>query len=143
MEFVRHRVFSFVQESTRFCNYSNEKFGNQLTFIVPCWFKTISEESIISTSSTRVEDLDLSKEIMFVNSLVESESTYLSLLREGWTPQQARSVLPNSLKTELIMTGTIDQFKHFFELRSAPSAHPQAQELSIPLELEFKKRGYL
>ena len=79
----------------------------------------------------------------YLYQLELAEETYLQLLKKGWSPQQARAVLPNSLKTELIMTGTIEQFKHFFKLRSAPSAHPQAQELSIPLEQEFKRRGYI
>nr|DAX25518.1 MAG TPA: Thymidylate synthase complementing protein [Crassvirales sp.] len=111
-ELVRHRVFSFAQESTRYCNYSKDKFGNELTFIEPPW-------NINSC---------------YLNSLEDSEHTYLELLRGGWTPQQARSVLPNSLKTEVCMTGFISDWEHFFELRTAQNAHPQMRELAIPLK---------
>lgn len=79
----------------------------------------------------------------FMRSLQISEDTYLGLLNTGWKPQQARAVLPNSLKTELIMTGTIDQWKGFFKLRDAKDAHPQARELAQPLHEEFIKRGWL
>lgn len=75
--------------------------------------------------------------------LYDTETRYLRLLENGWTPQQARAVLPNSLKTELVMTGTIEQWKGFFKLRDAGSAHPQAYELAHPLHEEFIKRGWI
>lgn len=156
-EFVRHRVFSFVQESTRYCNYSKDKFDAELTFIKPCWIT--KEESFFGNAleCEKVNSFDFfpweasnsgpgistySADI-FLASCAYAEMMYLQLIKNGWVAQQARSVLPNSLKTELIMTGTVEQFKHFFELRSAITAHPQARELSIPLEEEFKRRGYI
>ena len=151
-EFVRHRVFSFAQESTRYCNYSKDKFGNEITFIIPCW-TTLPEGSIELGSydgrsikykdDTVYEDTPMYPEIDFVKSLCESEMYYLQLLGQGWKPQQAKAVLPNALKTELVMTGFVSDWKHFFELRDDNSAHPQAQELAHPLHEEFIKRGYI
>ena len=144
-EFVRHRVFSFAQESTRYCNYSKDKFGNELTFIEPCWLEDYNYESNTYYNG-------------FLVALRAAEANYLNLLKQWedkipdkryktgfrnnpWTPQQARAVLPNALKTELVMTGFINDWKHFFELRCAPNAHPSARELAIPLSEEFIKRG--
>lgn len=160
-EFVRHRVFSFAQESTRYCNYSKDKFGGECIFIMPSWLPYIpgnwgiseTEDywgnysgTIITLSGKNVEH-DVFKEDRehfkaYITSLENSEYAYFNLLSKGWTPQQARVVLPNSLKTELVMTGFVDDWKHFFELRCASSAHPQARELAEPLYSEFVKRGY-
>lgn len=87
-------------------------------------------------------------EIIFSNlTQEEAEKCYLRLLNEGWVPQQARSILPNSLKTELVMTGTIEQWKEFFKLRSplygATGAHPQAAELADKLYIQFKEKNYI
>ena len=152
-EYVRHRVFSFAQESTRYCNYSKDKFGNEVTFIIPCWMD-ISEGSIelgnYDKTSARYKDgivrqidtIPPYTGVDFIRNLCESESDYLLMLNRGWTPQQARAVLPNALKTELVMTGFVSDWKHFFELRCDSAAHPQARELAIPLKEEFIKRGY-
>lgn len=134
-EFVRHRVFSFVQESTRYCNYSNEKFGGDLTFIEPIWLKDIPE-IWHEFGDHQMERTDAAAKYMEYIDI--AEEGYLTLLKMGWSPQQARSVLPNSLKTELIMTGTIEQWRGFFKLRCALDAHPQAREVALPLEQEFK-----
>lgn len=137
-EFVRHRVFSFAQESTRYCNYSKDKFGNELTFIEPCWLEDYNYD-------------DNTYNQLFIDSLRWAEAHYLDLLKKWedkipdkryktgfrnnpWTPQQARAILPNSLKTELVMTGFISDWKHFLELRTAQNAHPQMRELAIPLK---------
>lgn len=140
MEFVRHRVFSFAQESTRYCNYSKDKFGNELTFIIPCWTNLPEQEygdmtnpKIFNRGSVNGIETD------FVNSLRIIEFNYLRLINDGWNPQEARAVLPNALKTELVMTGFIKDWKYFFKLRAAPNAHPQARELAIPLKEEFKR----
>ena len=144
-EFVRHRVFSFSQESTRYCNYSKNKFGNELTFIIPNWFsglKLSSEEESAEVYGDQIVNRWYSSndtENMWVISLLDQEITYIELLEKGWLSQQARTILPNSLKTELMMTGFVTDWKHFFELRCSKAAHPQAQELAIPLEQEFKK----
>lgn len=159
-EFVRHRVFSFAQESTRYCNYSKDKFGKECTFIIPCWldfpqdvvgienlqfweFRNGEQYGHIGNPEQGL-DFHIEKEICrFLSELRSSEQSYFKLLDMGWIAQQARAVLPNSLKTELIMTGTIEQWKGFFVLRDAPSAHPQARELAEPLHAEFIKKGYV
>lgn len=150
-EFVRHRVFSFAQESTRYCNYSKDKFGNELTFILPPWVderqlgEQNSQELLIqmgSLSNPTYTQEDLN-ELYFLFSLASSEVQYFNLINNGWKPQQARAVLPNSLKTELVVTGFASDWEHFFELRDAGSAHPQARELAHPLHMEFLRRNYL
>lgn len=125
-EFVRHRVFSFSQESTRYCNYTKDKFGSELTFIEPCW----SEER---------EDLnawyDVPKDFtLFYNHLLDIEDDYRCLIRLGWSPQQAANILPNALKTELVMTGFLTDWRTFLELRDSEKAHPQARELASQLK---------
>lgn len=150
-EFVRHRVMSFAQESTRYCNYSKDKFGNELTFILPPWVderqlgEQNSQELLIqigSLSNPTYTQEDLN-ELYFLFSLASSEVQYFNLINNGWKPQQARAVLPNSLKTELVVTGFASDWEHFFELRDAGSAHPQARELAHPLHEEFKNRNLL
>lgn len=153
-EFVRHRVFSFAQESTRYCNYSKDKFGNELTFIIPYWTNIPEGQSYWHDGIGYRVGADIQNKdfgyiekspnyFNFLSSLEESEKCYLRLLNEGWVPQQARSILPNSLKTELVMTGTVEQWKGFFKLRCDKAAHPQARELAIPLKEEFIKRNLI
>lgn len=150
-EFVRHRVMSFAQESTRYCNYSKDKFGNELTFILPPWVderqlgEQNSQELLIqmgSLSNPTYTQEDLN-ELYFLFSLASSEVQYFNLINNGWKPQEARAVLPNSLKTELVVTGFVSDWEHFFELRDAGSAHPQARELAHLLHMEFLRRKYL
>lgn len=128
-EFVRHRVFSFAQESTRYCNYSKDKFNNECIFIQPPWLD------------------DIETNLDFKDSLEHSEAAYFALIKRGWKPQQARNVLPNALKTELVMTGFASDWEHFFKLRAtkagATGPHPQASELANPLYEEFLKRKYI
>lgn len=141
-EFVRHRVFSFAQESTRYCNYSKNKFGNELTFIIPCWLD-YAEQQFTDKDDSSIRT-DLSENEYFIDLLLEAENTYNYLVQYcGWKPQQARAILPNSLKTELVMTGFVSDWKHFFKLRDTGSAHPQAQELAKPLHEEFIRRNYV
>jgi thymidylate synthase (FAD) len=158
-EFVRHRVMSFAQESTRYCNYSKDKFGSELTFIIPCWMDMHdTDEGREVTRNWNFDILDGCSIIAeegefddardaFLTSLNVAEHCYLELLQKGWTTQQARAVLPNSLKTELVVTGFIKDWKHFFSLRSGIAKtgkpHPQAQELAEPLMDEFVKRGIM
>lgn len=141
-EFVRHRVFSFAQESTRYCNYSKDKFGKECTFIIPCWLG-LPEGSVSSPEIPIFRERHGNVVGIFLNNLYWAEANYFDLLEQGWIAQQARAVLPNSLKTELIMTGTIEQWGGFFKLRCAKDAHPQARELAVPLYEEFVKRGYI
>lgn len=158
-EFVRHRVFSFAQESTRYCNYSKDKFGNEVTFIIPEWFDLkeghcVYKDALVENGTLKeqggfyIDDLYIGNEWggeiwAFLWTLQHCEHYYFGLINKGWKPQQARAILPNSLKTELVMTGFISDWKHFFELRTAGSAHPQARELAIPLREEFINKGYI
>lgn len=145
-EFVRHRVFSFAQESTRYCNYSKDKFGKECTFIIPSWLDlpegSYSRGKVYTDLATPYLVKGTPEELLLLK-LVGDELDYFDLLDKGWIAQQARAVLPNSLKTELIMTGTIEQWEGFFKLRDAKDAHPQARELAQPLHEEFIKRGYI
>ncbi|MFR7489169.1 MAG: FAD-dependent thymidylate synthase [Romboutsia timonensis] len=120
-EFVRHRVFSFAQESQRYCNYSKDKFNNEITFIMPSWWNYNS--SIIESG-----------ERYFCEILQKCEDYYKSLLDMGYKPQEARVVLPNATKTELVMTGFESDWEHFFELRCSKAAHPDAQKLANELK---------
>ena len=136
-EFVRHRVFSFAQESTRYCNYTKDKFDGQLTFIKPCW---VNEEYIPG------EYKGSDQFIILIEYLENVESTYNFMINSGWKPQQAATVLPNALKTELIMTGFVSDWKHFFDLRAKGTTgapHPQAKELAEPLMNEFINLKYI
>ena len=136
-EFVRHRVFSFAQESTRYCNYTKDKFNNELTFIIPCWIKDLEEGNYYAYCEYHHSKNDASKR--WFDICMCTEFVYTNLIEKGWKPQEARTILPNSLKTELIMTGFDFDWQHFFELRCAPNAHPQAKELADMLKDKFNK----
>lgn len=127
-ELVRHRLASFGQESTRYCNYLKDKFGKEITVIIPCFFKEIPGLTSVSMLYTTWED-----------ACINSEKSYFDLLEMGATPQEARSVLPNSLKTEIVMTMNIREWRHFFKLRCDQAAHPQMRELTIPLLKEMSE----
>lgn len=207
-EFTRHRTASFAVESTRYCNYSKEKFNNELTFIIPCWanlqegYYGFEYASSVSTNGgsptiskgylyfdklpiTDEEALETNaiddENTPFIDSLNTAEQSYFKLLNQGWKPQQARNVLPLATKCEMIMTAFVDDWwgeylvfdkstdlldqrihgmfwkeldnidrekyriveKGFFPLRCSSAAHPQAQELAIPLREEFIKRSYI
>lgn len=137
-EFTRHRVFSFAVESTRYCNYNKSKFGSEITYIIPEWCTNIDSNEIypimdaISNKDTRTI-----QEREFLAALQTCETTYMQLLELGWKPQQARNVLPLATKCEMVMTGFISDWAHFFDLRCDVAAHPQARELAIPLKEEF------
>lgn len=121
-EIVRHRIASYSQESTRYCNYSNEKFGKELTIIKPLFWKEDSAEYNL-----------------WINTMQVIENTYNKLIELGAEPQQARSILPNSLKTEIVVTMNLREWRHFFKLRTAKNAHPQMREISCVLLDAFKK----
>lgn len=141
-EFVRHRVMSFAQESTRYCNYSKDKFDNQVTFVIPNWCN-----SLIEGSEQKYFTFEINRdEIVFMDALQNAQNSYLSLLKLGWKPQEARAILPNSLKTELVVTGFTSDWNHFFDLRARGTTgapHPQAKELAEPLMEEFVTRKYI
>ena len=123
-EIVRHRLASYAQESTRYCNYSQDKFGHELTFIIPDFLEYGSEGFKL-----------------WKDEMKQVEKTYFAMLEAGHTPQEARSVLPNSLKTELVMTANLREWRAFFKLRAANStgaAHPQMLEITRPLLDDLK-----
>ena len=125
-EIVRHRVMSFAQESTRYCNYSKDKFGQELTFIEPAW--EFPSSDIVNTRER------------FEAMLKEAEANYMELITLGFKPQEARAILPNALKTEIVVTGFIDDWKHFFELRCDNAAHPDIRKLALDLQKQFIDR---
>lgn len=126
-ELVRHRMASFAQESTRYCNYSKDKFGGELTFVRP------SKELIGGLWDELVMD-------KWKDAMLSCERAYLRLLELGASPQMARSVLPNSLKTEVVVTANWREWRHIFELRCAPDAHPDIRGLMFGLLKELHDR---
>lgn len=131
-ELVRHRLASFAQESTRYCNYSKDKFGNELTFIEPFFF---CQKGICNRDNGLLYNI-------WLDECESAENVYLKLLELGATPQEARSVLPNSIKTEVVVTMNYREWRHFFKLRAARftgPAHPQMEEITRPLLEEVKK----
>jgi len=130
-EIVRHRLASYSQESTRYCNY---KGG--VTFVIPPWVNITAGEY---NDDMAAGTMDSYMDRFWFDSMHHAESMYIGLINGGWTPQQARSVLPNSLKTEIIMTANLREWRHFFNLRTSPAAHPQMREIAIPMLSRFKR----
>lgn len=130
-ELVRHRLAAFSQESTRYCNY---KGG--VTFVIPPWLVLPEGEHTIDMS---FESEELSSGQMWLLHMARAERAYKKLLRNNWSPQQARSVLPNSLKTEITVTANFREWIHIFNLRCAKAAHPQMREVMIPLRDMVRK----
>ena len=138
-EFRTHVGLSHLAESTRYCNYSKDKFNNEVTFVIPSWCNSLIEGSEQEYSPFEING----DEVEFMNALQNAQNSYLSLLKMGWTPQQARSVLPLGIKSELISCGFEDAWKNFFYRRDAPDAHPMAQEIAKPMHKEFIERGFI
>ena len=137
-EAVRHRLCAFSQESTRYCNY---KGG--VTFIIPGWTKGIREGTYNHNDVWMDEDywkIVDPMENRWFSHMADSEECYIAMLNKGWTPQQARSVLPKSLKTEINITANFREWRHIFKLRCSKAAHPQMREVMIPLKEEIQKR---
>ena len=132
-EFRTHVGLSHLAESTRYCNYSKNKFNNELTFIQPDW---LSDEHIVDYK-------EKTEHHPYFAMLKREEQDYLTLINNGWTPQQAREVLPLGVKSELISCGFEDAWENFFYRRCANDAHPMAREIAIPLKEEFIKKGYI
>lgn len=124
----RHRLASYAQESTRYCNYSKDKFGNELTFIIPSW--VTESEDILNKDCMSMEKYDTG---YFIRALKEAEESYFTLLNQGWKPQQARMVLPMSIKTEINMKCNLREWRHFFKLRCSTAAHPDIRKLALDL----------
>jgi thymidylate synthase (FAD) len=121
-EIVRHRIGSYSQESTRYCNYAGERFGREITCVRPGFWK----------------DGDACLEL-WRQAMLKAESAYFALLDAGAKPEEARSVLPNSLKTEIVVTYNLREWRHFLRLRLAPAAHPQIRELAYEIQSALKK----
>ncbi len=121
-EIVRHRIASYCQESTRYCNYTKDKFGNELMFIKPCFWP---EDSAAYS--------------LWKEQVQSAETCYFDLIGAGAAPEQARSILPNSLKTEIIVTMNLREWRHFFQLRTSDRAHPQMREVAVPLLHQMQK----
>ena len=133
-EFRTHVGLSHLAESTRYVNYSKKKFGSELTFIKPCW---LDDEKLKLYGPYHTVIRDKSPESIFIANLNNVERDYLDLIKLGWTPQQARSVLPLGIKSELISCGFKDSWENFFYRRDAPDAHPMAQEIAKPMHQKF------
>ena len=124
-EIVRHRIASYSQESTRYCNYANDKFGNELTFIKPCFWDETTEDG-----KAKME--------LWKKSMQNIEDEYNKLIALGAKPEEARSILPNSLKTEIVVTMNLRSWRNFFKLRTAPAAHPQIRQIASALLDDLK-----
>ena len=125
-ELVRHRIASFAQESSRYCCYAKDKFGKELTFINPCFWEPDSDNYA-----------------RWFHEMDEAEKTYLAMIEDGATPEQARDILPMSIKTEIVMTANLREWRHFFKLRAegvTGKPHPQMLEITIPLLKELKQK---
>lgn len=143
-EFVRHRVFSFAQESTRYCDYSKDKFGNDITYIIPSWLDLpegkysnwdndwcdVSELKLLYPEVDNLSD----PANCFLQSIKNAEYYYFMLINRGWKPQQARQVLPFAVCSPLVMTGFESDWEHFFELHCSGAAHPDAKKLADELK---------
>lgn len=142
-EFRTHVGLSHLAESTRYCNYSKDKFDNQITFIQPSWIILDKEIAPINELCLLSGQYDRENpNLRYLASLVDANYAYVLLLNKGWTPQQARDVLPLSVKSELISCGFEDAWSNFFYRRCANDAHPMAREIAIPLQKRFKELGY-
>lgn len=128
-ELVRHRLCAFSQESTRYCNYGK---AGHVTFVIPPWVVIEPNEFDYNSFERKRKSL-LGSDRVWFDTMNESEQRYLLLLRNRWTPQQARSVLPNSLKTEIVTTANFREWRHILRLRTAKTAHPQMREVMVPL----------
>ena len=141
-EFRTHVTLSHLAESTRYCNYSRDKFDNQITFIQPSWIILDKEVAPINELCLLAGQYDRENpNLRYLASLVDANYTYISLLNKGWTPQQARDVLPLSVKSELISCGFGSAWDNFFYRRCAKDAHPMAREIAILLQDKFKEMG--
>jgi thymidylate synthase (FAD) len=126
---VRHRVMSVIMESQRYCNYSKGKFNSTITYCIPHWCKSIKE------GTAAVGFKYIPKEDILISALQNAEETYFKLLEIGEKAEDARDVLPNATKTEIIVTGNVNQWEHFLSLRTPNSAHPEIRALAKQIKL--------
>ena len=145
-EFNRHTTFTVSESSTRYCNYSKDKFGSSITYVIPQWIYDISENLGIYNKGQELVDLLSEQDDRFFEwkcCLADCEETYMYLLEKGCKPQDARSVLPLDTATTVFYTAFVDDWKHFFKLRCSPAAHPDARILAEEIQNEFKKLNYI
>jgi len=135
-ELVRHRLCSFAQESSRYCSYDKEKFGGEITFILP-EFWDIEQKYVSDADEANDRDAKLE---LWKQSLQKAEDTYLTLIDSGAKPEEARSVLPNSTKTEIVVTANYREWRNIFKLRTEMHAHPTMRYIMIPLLHELQDR---
>lgn len=137
-EFNRHRTFSISEQSTRYCNYSKDKFGVEITYVIPSWATNLSPE---------YNDLECSgidhNELVLLDSLKQGERHYMVMIKGGAKPQEARDVLPLATATTVMYTGFVSDWNHFFKLRTSAGAHPDARAIAIPLEEKFNELNLL
>jgi thymidylate synthase (FAD) len=140
-EMVRHRLCSFSQESTRYVNYSPEGKNNEgdMQFILPPWLDGTQTEGRYHLAHFDGWEVKRPEHI-WLQSMIEANRAYILLIEQGWKPEQARSVLPNSLKTEIVVTTNMRDWRHIFHLRCDKTAHPQMRELMLPLYCELRKK---
>lgn len=139
-ELVRHRLCAFSQESTRYCDYTNDSFGGHIIFIIPPWVNLPEGDYNEIPDSRLGNDLAI---ISWFKSLLSSEQEYKRLVSLGWSPQKARTVLPNSLKTEIVTTANLREWRHILKMRAegvAGRPHPQMLEVMVPLLNELKSK---
>ena len=122
-EIVRHRIAGYSQSSTRYCNYAKEKFGGEIVFVRPFFFKAGTDENLV-----------------WAQTMSDCEDAYLRIISNGRTPQEARSVLPNSLKTEIVISANMREWRHIFKLRCGKASHPQMRQSMLPVLAEFNRR---
>ena len=150
-ELVRHRLCAFSQESTRYCNYANDKFGDHITYILPPWiglepgvYEVLSSNGLDSYI-TKNADMFMGtyEQEVWINALSMAEESYKMLIDKGWVAQQARSVLPNALKTEIVTTANLREWRHILNMRAvgiAGKPHPQMLELMVPLLKDLQEK---
>jgi thymidylate synthase (FAD) len=133
-EIVRHRLASYSQESTRYCDYSGG-----VTFVIPPWTSFLPGVHECLPGGEYFNKLSFPERSWFI-SMILAEKTYKDIINSGWTPQQARAVLPNSLKTEIVVSCNLREWRHIFRLRTSPAAHPQMREIMIPILRAFTEQ---
>ena len=137
-ELVRHRLVAYSQESTRYCSYDKEQFDGQVTFIIPPWVNIPAGSYGIAIPVCNI--ITNNNDMVWYDTMLSCEYNYLRLLKDNWSPQEARSVLPNSLKTEIVASANLREWRHIFKLRTSKAAHPQMREIMVPLLKEFKEK---
>lgn len=138
------RTLSISEQSTRYCNYSKDKFNGEVTYVIPQWASNITPESVNGWDNKQTNGSECTlAEKVFLSILANDEQVYLQLIAEGKKPQEARDVLPLATATTVMYTGFVSDWKHFFELRTSAGAHPDARAIAIPLEDKFNELNLL